>query len=102
MTRSSYLVLDMINDLIHEDGPNGNGPYGRQARERGIVGSTRKAIEKARSAQVPVGFVRIGFSDDYKECPATSRIFSKIRGTGIFRLGAWGTDRKSTRLNPSH
>src|SRR3546814_4884622 len=59
---------------------------------RSIVGSTRKAIEKARSAQVPVGFVRIGFSDDYKECPATSRIFSKIRGTGIFRLGAWGTE----------
>ena len=92
MSKSIYLVLDMMNDLVHPDGPNGNGPYGNQSRERDIVAKTRKAIDKARDAGVAVGFVRIGFSPDYRECPPNSPIFSGARKLGIFKLGSWGTE----------
>jgi len=91
MSHSIYLVLDMMNDLVHADGPNGNAPYGQQARERCIVENTRTAIDKARAAGVPVGFVRVGFSADYRECPPNSPIFSGARKSGIFKLGEWGT-----------
>jgi len=40
---SIYLVLDMENDLIHEDGPNGKAPFGQQAKERGVIAKTREA-----------------------------------------------------------
>jgi nicotinamidase-related amidase len=66
MSRSIYLVLDMMNDLVHPDGVNGQAPYGLQARERGIVARTRLAIDKARAAGLRVGFVRVGFSPDYR------------------------------------
>ncbi len=92
MSHSIYLVLDMMNDLVHPDGPNGNAPYGQQSRERDIVRKTRVAIDKARAAGVPVGFVRVGFSPDYRECPAGSPIFSGARKLGIFKLGEWGTE----------
>ncbi|MEN9417526.1 MAG: hypothetical protein RI988_1146 [Pseudomonadota bacterium] len=91
MTRSIYLVLDMMNDLVHADGVNGQAPYGVQARERGIVAHTRQAIDKARAAGLRVGFVRVGFSSDYRECPPNSPIFSGARRNGIFQLGTWGT-----------
>ena len=91
MSRSIYLVLDMMNDLVHPDGVNGQAPYGVQARERGIVERTRQAIDKARAAGVRVGFVRVGFSSDYRECPPNSPIFSGARRNGIFQLGTWGT-----------
>lgn len=91
MSRSIYLVLDMMNDLVHPDGVNGNAPYGVQARERGIVARTRLAIDKARTAGLRVGFVRVGFSPDYRECPPASPIFSGARKNGIFQLGTWGT-----------
>lgn len=91
MSRSIYLVLDMMNDLVHPDGVNGQGPYGVQARERGIVAHTRHAIDRARAAGVRVGFVRVGFSADYRECPPNSPIFSGARKNGIFQLGTWGT-----------
>ncbi|MFV8817523.1 cysteine hydrolase family protein [Haliea sp. E17] len=91
MSNSIYLVLDMMNDLVHPDGPNGNGPYGEQARARNIVANTRAAIDKARAAGVLVGFVRVGFSPDYRECPPNSPIFSAARKNGIFKLGEWGT-----------
>ena len=92
MSNSIYLVLDMMNDLVHADGPNGNAPYGMQARERNIIENTRSAIDKARAAGVPVGFVRVGFSPDYRECPPNSPIFSNARKNGIFKLGGWGTE----------
>ncbi len=92
MSNSIYLVLDMMNDLVHPDGPNGKAPYGEQSRERNIVANTRVAIDKARAAGVPVGFVRVGFSPDYRECPPNSPIFSNARKNGIFKLGEWGTE----------
>lgn len=81
----------MENDLVHEDGPNGKAPYGEQARARRIVANTQRALARARGAGVPVGFVRVGFSPDYRECPAHSPIFAGARKNGIFKLGTWGT-----------
>jgi len=90
--RSLYLVLDMINDLVHEQGPNGSTPLGEQVRSRGLLANTRVALEKARKAGVPVGYVRVGFSPDYRECPPASPIFSRAREHGLFKLGNWGTE----------
>jgi nicotinamidase-related amidase len=91
VSNSIYLVLDMENDLVHAAGPNGKAAYGEQARARQIVANTRRALDKARAASLPVGFVRVGFSPDYRECPANSPIFSNARKNGIFKLGGWGT-----------
>jgi nicotinamidase-related amidase len=91
MSKSIYLVCDMMNDLVHPDGPNGKAPYGEQSRARNIVANTRAAIDKARAAGVKIGFVRVGFSPDYRECPPNSPIFSGARKNGIFKLGGWGT-----------
>lgn len=92
MSKSIYLVLDMMNDLVHVDGPNGKAAYGEQSRARRIVENTRVAIDKARAAGIPIGFVRVGFSPDYRECPPNSPIFSNARKNGIFKLGGWGTE----------
>jgi nicotinamidase-related amidase len=87
VSNSIYLVLDMENDLVHPDGPNGKAAYGEQARARRIVENTRRALDNARTAGLRVGFVRVGFSPDYRECPANSPIFSNARRNGIFKLG---------------
>lgn len=88
---SIYLVLDMINDLVHPDGPNGKTGLGEQVRARGIVANTARALAAARAAGVPVGYVRVGFSPDYRECPPASPIFSHAKNAGLFKLGTWGT-----------
>ena len=90
--KSIYLVLDMENDLVNEQGPNGKTPLGEQVRTRGIVARTANAIAKARAAGVLVGYVRVGFSPDYRECPQSSPVFGPARKNGLFKLGAWGTE----------
>ncbi|MBI3067847.1 MAG: cysteine hydrolase, partial [Betaproteobacteria bacterium] len=89
---SIYLVLDMENDLIHEDGPNGKSPIGRQVQARAIVARTAEALKKARAAGIKVGYVRVGFSPDYRECPPSSPVFSLTKKNGLLKLGAWGTE----------
>ncbi len=90
--KSVYLVLDMQNDLVAEDGPNGKSPLGAQVRERGIVEKTAKAIEKARAAGLAIGFVRVGFSPDYAQCPAGSPVFAPAKANNLFKLGTRGTE----------
>ena len=90
--KSVYLVLDMQNDLVSEDGPNGNSPLGVQVRERQILDKTAQAIANARSASLAIGFVRVGFSPDYAECPANSPVFAPAKANNLFRLGSKGTE----------
>ena len=92
MPSTLYLVLDMQNDLVHADGPNGNSPLGQQVRSRGIVERTAAAIARARAAGAAVGFVRVGFSPEYTECPKHSPVFSGAPKMGLFKLGSFGTE----------
>jgi len=90
MKKSILLVMDMINDLVGESGP-GATTYVPLMRERNVIENTRKAIEAARNSGVLVGYVRVGFSRDYRECPPASPIFSAARQNGRFKLGTPGT-----------
>ena len=89
---SMYLVLDMINDLVHEEGPNGKKGYGPILARRNTIANTAEALRKARAAGIKIGYVRVGFSTDYRECPPTSRLFQGAKKAGLFKLGSWGTE----------
>jgi nicotinamidase-related amidase len=91
MKSTLFLVMDMMNDLVAADGFNAQ-TYGVQVKERSVLENTAKAIAAARAAGAKVGFVRVGFSSDYREAPANSPIFSGARKNGIFQLGTWGTE----------
>ena len=91
MKKTLFLVMDMMNDLVSETGPSA-ASYGVQMKIRGVLQNTAKAIAAARKAGVPLGFVRVGFSPDYRECPPASPIFSKARDNGLFQLGTPGTE----------
>jgi nicotinamidase-related amidase len=87
-----YLVLDMINDLASEDGPNGKKGYGPEFARRNTIANTIVALRRAREAGVRIGYVRIAFSPDYRECPPNSRVFQGAKKAGMFKLGTWGTE----------
>jgi nicotinamidase-related amidase len=61
-------------------------------KERQVLARTRAAIDKARAAGALIGYVRVGFSPDYRECPPNSPIFFRARSAGMFKLGTWGTE----------
>jgi nicotinamidase-related amidase len=91
MSHSVLLVMDMINDLVHADGPSAKTyvPIMAQAR---TLERTAELIARARAAGVRIGYVRVGFSPDYVQCPPNSPVFSAARDRGLFKLGGWGTE----------
>jgi nicotinamidase-related amidase len=91
MTQSLFLVMDMMNDIVHEEG-FGKAGYGVQVKQRNVLANTAAAIAAARAAGVAIGYVRVGFSADYREAPEVSPIFSGARKNQIFQLGTWGTE----------
>ncbi len=91
MKQTLFLVMDMTNDIVAEDGFN-KATYGVQVKTRSVLASTAAAIAAARAAGARVGYVRVGFSPDYRECPPASPIFSGARANGIFQLGTHGTE----------
>jgi len=91
MRPTLFLVMDMINDLVAEHG-FGAATYGVEVKARNVLANTAGAIAAARAAGARVGYVRVGFSPDYRECPPASPIFSGARTNGIFQLGTWGTE----------
>ena len=90
--KSVYLVLDMQNELVHPDGPAAKSPMGELLRQRKVIENTQLALGRARAAGVAVGFVRVGFSADYHECPMNSPLFGGAAKAGMFKLGTWGTE----------
>jgi nicotinamidase-related amidase len=91
VTSAILLVMDMLNDLVHEDGAAAK-TYVPLMRQRDVLGRARAAINKARAAGALIGYVRVGFSSDYRECPPNSPVFSRAREAGLFKLGGWGTE----------
>jgi nicotinamidase-related amidase len=89
---SMLLVLDMINDLVHEEGPNGKKGYGPILAKRNTITNTAEALRKARAAGLKIGYVRVGFSPDYRECSPVSPLFQGVKKAGLFKLGTWGTE----------
>jgi len=85
------LVMDMMNELIHPDGMGGKS-YVPLCQERGVYDNTKLAIKGARAAGIMVGYVRVGFSSDYAECPPGSPVFSAAKKNNVFQLDSWGTE----------
>lgn len=92
MSNAAYLIMDLVNDLVHEDGPNG-GTLGREVRRRGVLEHTARALARARAAGLLVAFVRVGFDPDAagRDCSMVSPLFKSIAAAGILKLGTWGT-----------
>ena len=91
MKPTLFLVMDMMNDLVAADGFSAQ-TYGVQVAERNVLENAAQAIAAARAAGAKLGYVRVGFSSDYREAPLNSPIFSGARKNGIFQLGTWGTE----------
>lgn len=88
--RSLFLIMDMINDLVGRDaaGPKG---FTAEVERRDVVANILRARAKADAAGAAVGYVRVGFSPDYRECPEHSPQFGPAKRNGVFKLGTWGT-----------
>lgn len=87
--KPSLLVIDFINEIVHE---NGKAPSCcAYVKEHQVMRQANVAIARARSENIPIVFVTVGFRPNYVELPKNSPVFSGAAAKGAFQLGEWGT-----------
>jgi nicotinamidase-related amidase len=89
--QSALLVLDLLNEIVDHKGKYAVHGYAEQAAKTGLLDNAARAIDRARSADIPVIYVVVGFSPGYPEWPANSPVFAEARAGEKLLIGDWGT-----------
>lgn len=94
--KKALLVLDLINDLVHENGSVGRDGFYSQAQERQVVAHTAQAIGHCRAVGIPVIYVVVGFSRGYPEWSDRCKLFRHVKDKRQVILGSWATQVHDT------
>ncbi|MEO1016377.1 MAG: isochorismatase family cysteine hydrolase [Pseudomonadota bacterium] len=87
--RIALLVVDFINDIVHQDGKI--AAAAREVAERDVIAAANHAIAHARAANWLPVFVKVGFEPSYASQPKSSPIFGRAQEIGALQLDGWGT-----------
>lgn len=92
MTKSVLILLDFINEVVDEKGKFASKGYPVFVKTHGVFDNVNIAIARAREKNIPIIFVRVGFSPDYREWPEASPLFGTAMKFGALKLGTWATE----------
>ena len=92
MTTPTLILLDFINEIVDDNGKFAGKGYPAFIKAHDILSNVNAAINKAREKNIPIIFVRVGFSPDYRELPEISPLFGAAKKFGALQLGTWATE----------
>jgi nicotinamidase-related amidase len=90
--KTALLLLDLQNEMVSPKGKVGGGGLAKIVEERGVLSAAARAISAARSASMPVVFVRLGFRPDYSDVLSVAPRIERLKSHGAAVLGTWGTE----------
>lgn len=92
MTKKALLVLDVINELVHQNGSVGKDGYYQQSLKRNILKNLKKTISLARQEETTIIYVVFGFDDKFSEWSDRSKLFRHVKERQQAILGTWSTN----------
>ncbi|MBS0622470.1 MAG: cysteine hydrolase [Verrucomicrobia bacterium] len=100
MNHSVVVVLDLINDIVSPQGKfTATAEF---VKKHGVIEAANQVIALARSQQLPILLVKVGFSANYLECPLNSPLFGKAKELQALKLNTWGTEfHENLAVQPS-
>ena len=92
MSKSVLVVMDYMNEIIHPQGKLSGKGYAKFQEEHKTLERVNQAIDYARSKDMEIVFVKLGFSQDYKEHNEESILIGSAKKFGALKLGTWATE----------
>jgi gluconolactonase len=92
LTDAALLILDLQNDVVHEDGAFAGEESIQHARGQEVVEHAGALAEACRAAGVPVIHVWYVVDAECRVLPKNAGIFNGIRESGAFVRGSWGAE----------
>jgi nicotinamidase-related amidase len=90
MNKSLLLVIDFINEIVNSDYPAASCADFVASHQ--VMLHANEAIAIAREQGIDVVHVKVGYSDDYRECARHSNLFKMARQNELFKLSGSGCD----------
>ena len=90
MSKALLLVVDFINDIVNPKFKTAS--CASYVKDHDVMARANEAIAFARKNNILIAHVKVGFSDDYCECPKHSPIFGKAQEFDAFKLSGTGCD----------
>ena len=90
---SVLLLIDMENDVLHENGKGASLGVWKFAKETGTIQNTKKVVNIAKKNGIPVIYVRIAFRPDYVDAGLVqSPLWKLIKEGEVFKESTWGAE----------
>lgn len=90
--KKALLVLDYINEIVHEEGKLAKKGYHNYMIENGVDKNLKELIQHFRNSSLPIIYIKLGFDKNYAELPTHSVLLGKAKEFGILKLGSWDTE----------
>lgn len=90
MDHTMLITIDFVNDLTATEGKFSNSLAFLEKHQ--TIKHMNDMITWARSCEILIAHVRVGFSNNYLECPPHSEFFQKVRAANALHIGTWGTE----------
>jgi nicotinamidase-related amidase len=89
---TAVVAVHLQNDVLHPDGRMLAGVPPDEERRRKLVDTTRRLLDGARAAGIPVVSVRIAFPPGYEDVVRNSPMFVAAAASAALEEGSWGAD----------
>lgn len=83
----ALLVMDFINEIVHEDGKFAGKGYPLQVKEQDTIAKLNKYIEDFEH----VIYINLGFAFDYSNWSGNNPLFEKAKEFGAVKSDTWAT-----------
>jgi ureidoacrylate peracid hydrolase len=91
MEKKVLIVMDYINEIIHPEGKFKGKGYANFAIENNTLSNVADAVNIARLQNIPIVYVKVGFSSEYNDQPKNSPLFGKAHEFQALKLDTWAT-----------
>lgn len=90
--QTAVLVMDLENDLIHEEGAFKDFGFAQMVKDNDVLGKTNSLLAAARQAQVKVIYVSVKFRSGHPEVSRNTGLFQAVVEANALVEGTWGAE----------
>jgi nicotinamidase-related amidase len=85
------IIADFINEIVDEKGAFG-AHNAQRIKDGNTMDKANQLISWARSQNIKIAHVKVGFSKNYNECSKVSPMFKKAPEYKVLQLDTWATE----------
>lgn len=90
--QTALLVMDLENDLVHEEGAFKDFGFAQMVKDNDVLGKTNTLLAASRRARVKVIYVSVKFRPGHPEASRSSGLFQAVVSANALVEGTWGAE----------